>query len=363
MNMLHKILVDFGLNPAEYEVITFGSGLINHTYKVSGKNEAYILQQLNHDIFKSPTTVIENLTLIQQYLKKNYPEYLFAEIMPAKTGDFLILSASGKYYRLFPFISGSCTINYVTDEKEAYEAARQFGKFTFLLKDFDVKSLKCTLDDFHNLQLRFEQFKNALNDAKTARIDLASEEIKEVYRHIDILQAYNLLIEKKQIPIRVIHHDTKISNVLFDDEQNGLCVIDMDTVMPGYFLSDVGDMMRTYLSAANEEETDFSKIIVRKDIFAAICSGYMSAIGNELTELEKQSFIFSGELMIYMQAIRFLTDFLNDDRYYQAKYELHNLNRAKNQFRLLKEYLAAGDDLCRLQLKIENEMTGSIQGS
>ena len=179
----------------------------------------------------------------------------------------------------------------------------------------------------------------------------------KLYKHEHILQTYTHLVTDSGMPLRVIHHDTKISNILFDDQQNGLCVIDLDTVMPGYYLSDVGDMMRTYLSPANEEEADFSKIHIRENFFSAVCKGYLSEMGNVLSETEKKYFIFSGELMIYMQAIRFLTDFLNNDVYYGTKYPGHNLNRARNQFTLLNKYIAAEEKFKQLIIEAERDLS------
>jgi len=352
--MLDTILTNFGLNPREYNVQFFGSGLINHTLKVSGNGEDYILQQINSNIFKSPERIANNLALLQAYFKENYPGYLFVGTLPALSGEYLEKSGND-YYRLFPFIKGSQTINFITDAKEAYEAAKQFGKFSYLLNDFDVSALEYTLTDFHNLRLRFTQFEEAVKNATKERLHDAATEVREAYKYNYILQTYNQLVDNKQIPVRVIHHDTKISNVLFDDQQNGLCVIDLDTVMPGYYLSDVGDMMRTYLSPANEEETDLSKIHIRENVFNAICQGYLSEMGSVLTEKEKQYFIYSGEMMIYMQAIRFLTDFLNNDVYYGSKYPGHNLTRAKNQFKLLNEYTKAEAKLKQLIANAEKE--------
>jgi thiamine kinase-like enzyme len=143
----------------------------------------------------------------------------------------------------------------------------------------------------------------------------------------------------------VTHHDTKISNVLFDDQDNGLCVIDLDTVMPGYFISDVGDMMRTYLSPVNEEEKDLSKIIIRNEYFKAITDGYLSEMSAELTEKEKEHFVYAGKFMIYMQALRFITDHLNNDHYYGAAYEGHNFVRANNQAVLLQKLSEKEDEL------------------
>ena len=353
--MLDTILNSFGLNPSEYQIRSFGSGLINQTLRVSGNGGDYILQYINSNVFKQPEQIAKNLALLQAYFKKSEPGYLFVGPLPALNGDYLVKSEND-YYRLFPFVKGSQTINFITDTKEAFEAARQFGKFTHLLNNFEANALEYTLPDFHNLKLRFTQFEDALKNATKQRLNEAAAETGEVYKHNYILQTYNRLVDNKEIPVRVIHHDTKISNVLFDDQQNGLCVIDLDTVMPGYYLSDVGDMMRTYLSPANEEETDLSKIHIRERVFNAICQGYFSEMGSVLTEKEKLYFIYSGEMMIYMQALRFLTDFLNNDVYYGSKYPGHNLTRAKNQFKLLNEYVKAEGKFKQLMANTQKEI-------
>jgi Ser/Thr protein kinase RdoA (MazF antagonist) len=356
--MLNKVLYNFRLNPSDCKIQPFGSGLINHTFKISGnEGDAYILQQINGNVFKSPEQIAQNLALLQSYFTKTNPGYLFVAPLPTISGQFLYKTKAGEFYRLLPFIKGSQTHNVINEEKEAFEAAKQFGKFTFLLKDFEIDTLEYTLPDFHNLKLRFEQFSDALQNAQHARLERTLDEVKEVYLYHYILQTYNQLIDDKEIQLRVIHHDTKISNVLFDDQQNGLCVIDLDTVMPGYYLSDVGDMMRTYLSPANEEETDLSKIGIREDFFIAIYKGYMAEMGKALTETEKKHFIFSGKLMIYMQAIRFLTDFLNNDIYYETKYPDHNLIRAKNQFKLLEEYVKAEEKFSLLITKAQETVS------
>jgi len=336
--MFDDILISFGLNVANYEVQPFGSGLINHTYKLKGHSDAYILQQINTSVFKNPDYIANNLELVKTYLNKHNPSYLFVAPLKTTNGMFMVQSAAGDFYRLFPFIDGSHAVNFLQDKQEACEAAVQFGRFTRLLKGFDIRQLQYTLPDFHNLKLRFDQFEEASKNAFPVKLEEAATEIKEVYNQYPILQTYNQLISNNEIPLRAIHHDTKINNVLFDSQNHALCLVDLDTVMPGYYLSDVGDMMRTYLSPANEEETNLDKIHIREDFFRAIYKGYMSEMGNILTETEKQLFIFSGKLMIYMQALRFLTDFLNNDSYYGAQYPGHNLIRAKNQFKLLAEY-------------------------
>ena len=252
-----------------------------------------------------------------------------------------------------PFIKGSHTISVVSSPDQAFEAAFQFGKFTRLLSGFDAGKLHATIPDFHNLTLRYQQFEEALKHGNAARVKQSKTTIDEIRSHLHILTSFEKIRKSPLVKQRVMHHDTKISNVLFDDSGKGICVIDLDTVMPGYFISDVGDMMRTYLSPANEEEKDFNKIEVRDDFFGAIVHGYLSNMGDELTAEEKGLILYAGLFLIYMQAIRFLADHLNDDCYYGAGYTDHNLVRAQNQLSLLKKL---EEKSARLQEIITNEL-------
>lgn len=336
--MIDSVLNQFGLNTEYCVVQQFDSGLINKTWKVSTKDKNYILQKINDRVFKRPEDIDKNLVNLKNFLNSHHPDYLFLAPLTATDGRSLIKNSEG-YFRLFDFVNGSHTINYVKTCDEAYEAARQFGKFSRLLSDFNADELAYTLPDFHNLTLRYEQFIEACAHASEERLDKAQAEIDFIRANDGIVNTYNNIRANGSIPHRVVHHDTKISNVLFDQHEKGLCVIDLDTVMPGFYISDVGDMMRTYLSPANEEETDLSKIHIRKDFFKSIYMGYLSEMGPVLSEAEKQLFIYSGEFIIYMQAIRFLSDYLNNDIYYGARYPNHNLNRAMNQITLLKEYV------------------------
>lgn len=340
-NMIDYVLISYGLSLIGSKIAPYGSGLINHTYKLTANNQNYILQEINTNIFKAPYHIVNNLALIGTYISETAPGYLFVAPLKSLNGDFIVKAATGGHYRLFPFVQGSHSVDVLKNEKEAYEAAKEFGKFTYLLKDFDIGLLEYPLQNFHDLPLRFDQFRIAVKNTDTARQEQATAEVNEVYKHQHILETYNQLITGQEIPMRVVHHDTKISNILFDDQQNALCLVDLDTVMPGYYLSDVGDMMRTYLSPANEEEKDLDKVYIRADFFRAIYTGYLSEMGTILTKTENEHFIFSGKMIIYMQALRFLTDFLNNDIYYGAKYPGHNLLRAKNQFKLLNEYINA----------------------
>ena len=338
--MLPDILSAYGLHPDENLIEPFGSGLINHTWKVTGDTGTFILQQINKNIFKHPHAIADNLLLLDEYFNQNAPGYIFPAPLATTHGRHLV-QVDGEFYRLLPFVKKSHTVNAIDAPAQAYEAARQFGKFSRLLHDFDASHLKYTLPDFHNLNLRVEQFNTALQNATSDRLSQTLEEVKAIQANADIADTYRQLVQGKQIPLRVIHHDTKINNVLFDDNHKGLCVIDLDTVMPGYYISDVGDMMRTYLSAANEEEQDLEKVQVSTDNFGAIHRGYMNQMGDVLTAYEKSLFIYSGKFMIYMQALRFLTDYLNGDVYYHTQYPGHNLKRAQNQLTLLNRYLQA----------------------
>jgi Ser/Thr protein kinase RdoA (MazF antagonist) len=334
--MISSVLAEYGLDHKEIIVETLTSGLINRTWKVTKGNQSFILQKINHHVFKKPMELADNIRMIDQYLMEHSPSYLFVSPIKSVQQKELVHDAHEGYFRLFPFVAGSHTIDVVSSPEQAYEASLQFGKFTKLLSKFNADKLHITIPDFHNLTLRYHQFEDSLKNGNAERIKQSAEFIAEIKKHYHIVDAYEKVKVDSQIRHRVTHHDTKISNVLFNDQSKGLCVIDLDTVMPGYFISDVGDMMRTYLSPANEEEKDFCKIEVREDFFRAIVQGYLSCMHDELTSIEKQLILYAGSFLIYMQTLRFLTDYFNNDSYYGARYEEQNFVRAVNQLSLLK---------------------------
>ena len=208
-----------------------------------------------------------------------------------------------------------------------------------MLNGFPVDDLKVTIPDFHNLTLRYQQFLQSLQAGNAARIENAKTEIEWLKEQDYIVRKFDSMKQNPDFRLRVTHHDTKISNVLFDEQDKGVCVIDLDTVMPGYFISDVGDMMRTCLSPVSEEEKDFSKIEIREEYYKAIVEGYLEGMENELSASEKNAFFDAACYLVYMQALRFIADHLNNDQYYGAKYEGHNFVRGTNQIALLKKLL------------------------
>jgi Ser/Thr protein kinase RdoA (MazF antagonist) len=334
--MIDKVLEEFGIKNDSITSSPIYQGLINNTWKVAANGQMYIIQKVNAAVFKHPHDIAHNVEAIGNYLQHTHPTYLFTAPVKTATNKIIII-LNNAYFRVFHFIKNSHSINIVTTASQAYEAAKQFANFTAMLSGFNAHQLKVTIPSFHNLALRYQQFEDALKAGNAARIYEARETIKYLKEFSYIVDDYKKITSNPEFKIRVTHHDTKISNVLFDNNEKGLCVIDLDTVMPGYFISDLGDMMRTYLSPVSEEEKDFSKIEIRENIYEAIINGYLSKMGNELTQTEKEYIPYAGKFMIYMQALRFIADYLNNDSYYGAAYTGHNFVRGKNQLILLQK--------------------------
>jgi Ser/Thr protein kinase RdoA (MazF antagonist) len=336
--MFEQVLSSYGIN-TQAIIKPHGSGLIHNTWKIFDHSKDYILQKINHGVFKEPQYIAQNIRIIASWLQKNHPEYFFVAPVETKNDGSLLHIPGQGYFRLFPFVKDSHTCDVVQFPQQAFEAARQFGLFTQMLKDFPIEDLKITLPNFHNLSYRYSQFENSTLRGNPSRIEESKKDIDYLHSQNHIVSIYQEIATNKDFKLRVTHHDTKISNVLFDKNGKGICVIDLDTVMPGYFISDVGDMMRTYLSPVSEEEKNFEKISIREDYFQAIAKGYLKEMGAELNPVEIHHFVYAGIFMIYMQALRFLTDYLENDKYYGASYEGHNYIRAGNQVTLLKRLL------------------------
>lgn len=351
LQFLQPVLQAFGINKTELRIEPFGTGLINHTWKIHAPDTPYILQRINHAIFSQPQDIAYNVRQIANYLALHSPAYLFITPVAANNnGDLVHIDKEG-YFRLFPFVNNSCTKNVVETPQQAYEAAAQFGKFTRLLSGFNADQLKVTIPHFHNLTLRYGQFLAAIENGNSERVTESQRLIHHLKNESGIVKEYEAIKANPQFKIRVTHHDTKISNVLFDAADKGICVIDLDTTMPGYFISDVGDMMRTYVCPVSEEEEDVDKICIRDEFYKAIVEGYYGEMKDELTPVEKNCFFYAGKFMIYMQALRFLTDYLNNDIYYSSSYPKQNFIRAANQSVLLQRFLEKEEILSHITQK------------
>lgn len=339
MGIPQQVLAAYGLTGPDTVIKAFGTGLINHTWTVEQQGKKYILQRINTNVFTRPEAIADNISRIAAYLAEHAPDYFFVAPVVARNGQQLITieGHDGGSFRLFPFVPGSHSKAVATSAEQAFEAARQFGRFTRLLSGFDASSLHTTIPGFHDLSLRYRQFLQALETGNPDRIRESAELIHYLKATSHLVDRYVAIQQDAHFKIRVTHHDTKISNVLFNDADKALCVIDLDTVMPGYFISDVGDMMRTYLPTVSEEEKNLSLMDVREDMYHAIVDGYQQEMGEELSAQEKQAFFYAGQFMIYMQAIRFLADHINNDIYYGARYPGQNYVRASNQVVLLQK--------------------------
>lgn len=356
--MLEEVLSEYNLD-VNAVVTPFGTGLINRTWLVVVNRENFILQKVNDKVFPVPENIADNINLISNYLEQNHPDYFFVSPVKTKKKKAMIGDRRKGFYRLFPFVRNSKTYDVVQSPEQAFEASRQFGLFTQSLSGLPLEYLKITLPGFHDLSNRYKQFEQAITHGNSERIRETKNEIAFLTNNAAIVSEFEKIKSSSSFKKRVTHHDTKISNVLFDEQNKSICVIDLDTVMPGYFISDVGDMLRTYLSPVSEEEKDFLKIEIREEYFSAILDGYLSQTSALLSNDEVHHFVYAGMFMIYMQAIRFLTDYLNNDCYYGAAYEEHNYVRAKNQITLLKRLQEKETVLNELVTKCSSGILGT----
>lgn len=319
------ILEKFSIDPSAV-VKPIGNGHINKTFKVDTKEESYILQRINNKVFTKPEIISSNLELAREHLAINHPDYLF--IAPLHK---LVYDEEGYPWRIYPYIENTYTIDEVSNVDQAYKAAKAFGKFGRLMEGADLSKFKPTIERFHDLALRYQQFESALASTTTGLKKSAASEIEAAIKNKTIVDQYNELINSKTLKPGIFHNDTKINNILFDQQGSAVAVIDLDTVMEGYFIYDLGDLVRTMVSPVSEEEKDLEKIVVRKEFYSAMIEGYLSEM-----PVDKSLAPFAGIMMTYIMAIRFLADYLRGNTYYHTTYPDQNLVRAKNQLRLIE---------------------------
>ncbi|MFZ1311408.1 MAG: phosphotransferase [Chitinophagaceae bacterium] len=323
----------------EFIVEPVTNGLINQSFKITCNNTggSFLLQQINHHVFTRPEKVQQNYMLLWKYLREKDIPFIIPEPKHFINDKTFFRDGQNNYWRVFEFISGTKTLNIADNISQAKGVANIFAGFTACFSKFDSNQLHITIPDFHNLSLRFRQFTQSLSNGLNERIRKSQQLIDDLNLRERYVNFYETIIESDEFRLRVMHHDAKISNVLFDTASEKLiCPVDFDTVMPGYFFSDLGDMIRSMACSENENSNRYEELNIRKDFYDAIVSGYTEVLNGQLTFSEKKYIHLSGLLMIYMQALRFLTDYLNGDIYYRISYPEHNFDRATNQVILLK---------------------------
>jgi hypothetical protein len=346
-----KIICDaYGIALNGHDCAPFGSGLINTTYLLKDRHglDDWILQQVNTAVFKRPELIAYNNYLAAEHLRVHHPGYLFMSGRRTLQGKDLFLDRQIGAWRVFPYMQNSVSYNGAVTPAQAFSAAQQFGRLTHYLDGVYVGAFKVILPDFHNLSKRYQRFRSALEVARKERLAQAALQCEAVIAQEHIVSEFNEIMADPAVSTRITHNDTKVNNVLFDRTTGkAMCVVDLDTLMPGKALFDLGDMIRTFICAAPEDDPDPAHTSIDAEVFARLVEGWCSEMGSLLTATEKSLMYWSGQMLMYEQAVRFLTDFLENDVYYRIDRPLHNLDRTKNQLHLLSAYTASGPDLER----------------
>jgi hypothetical protein len=345
---LKEIIQHFQLEGEFLDAFLYGSGHIHDTYASRFKTQEgivrYIHQWINHDVFKEPEKVMENIERVTRYARERIlaaggdPLRETLNLIPAVDGNSFYKTPEGNYWRSYVFIEGARTFDKVESVKQVYNAAKAFGIFQKMLSGLPGGRLHETIPNFHHTRKRFEAFleaatKDVKNRARRvkAEIDFVLERERDVSIIVDMLA-------QEKIPERVTHNDTKLNNVMIDDKTGeGICVIDLDTVMPGSALYDFGDAVRIGASSAAEDEQDLSKVGVDLAMFDCLANGYLDAARDILTPTEMEFLAFSAKLLTFECGVRFLTDYLAGDVYFKIHRESHNLDRCRTQFKMVAE--------------------------
>ena len=339
---VRAVALHFQISGQFLEAAPYGSGHINDTYCVvfnqGGTSVRYIFQRINHLIFKNPVMLMENIQRVTAHLaKKSTGKSDQARrgltLIPARDGKPYYCDEQGNHWRVYIFVENARTFDAVESTQQAFQAAKAFGQFQKLLADLPAPRLHDTIPHFHHTPKRFAALEKAIEADVANRAKLAKPEIESALRHKTICS----VLLYANLPERVTHNDTKFNNVMLDDATGeGICVIDLDTVMPGLALYDFGDMVRTTTSPTKEDECDLSKVTMQFSMFEALARGYLSSAAEFLTPAEKKFLSFSGKLITFEIGIRFLTDFLAGDTYFKVHRDGHNLDRCRTQFKLVE---------------------------
>jgi aminoglycoside phosphotransferase (APT) family kinase protein len=327
---------------------TFKIGHINETYSATydqgGMRVRYIHQKINKRVFKEPPAVMKNLVRVTTHIRNKLEAQEASDItrrslivIPTRDGQAYYYNGDGEYWRTFVFVEGVQTFEAVQSPRQAYEAGRAFGEFQLHLVDLPGERLLETIPDFHNTRKRFAALQEAVEKDHYNRAREARPEIEFALSREPMVDVILNAMAKGAIPERITHNDTKFNNVMLDTKTGqAMCVVDLDTVMPGCALYDFGDMVRTTTSPTLEDERDLSKVKMQMPMFKKLAEGYLSTAGLFLTKAERSLIAFSGKLITFEIGLRFLTDFLSGDTYFRIHRPGHNLDRCRTQFSLVK---------------------------
>jgi thiamine kinase-like enzyme len=347
VQIAHEVLAAFGNyepglpdhSPGEISIEPVPGGLINHSYKICSQyKEPFLLQCINKHVFADPAAVQENYINIWEYAQFEFTGLRLPDPRYCGKTITLYVDENENYWRAFEFIEDTKMLTTAIKKEQAAATARTFAKFTATFDDFNVRLLKKVIPGFHNLKARYEQLEEAMNGERYERMGKAWHLVDELKKRERYIHFYDIITESpREFPLRVMHHDAKISNVLFS-KRNGrvICPVDFDTVMPGHFFSDLGDMIRSMSCSRDENSLEYDRMYIRKSFYESILGAYLAVMKKQLTKPENKYIHYAGLLMTYMQGMRFLTDYLEGDAYYKIDYPEQNLDRAMNQVTLLK---------------------------
>lgn len=341
----------------------FGNGHINDTYLLTFEigdmgTVDVILQRMNREVFKKPVELMENIAGVTAYLREKIianggdPERETLNIIPAKDGKAYYADSEGEYWRAYKFITNATSYDQVEKPEDFYESAVAFGNFQRLLADYPAETLHETIKGFHDTKARLQVFMDAAAKDVCGRAAHVQKEIEFVLEHEDTANVFGDLLEKGEIPLRVTHNDTKLNNIMIDNAtRKGICVIDLDTVMPGLAMNDFGDSIRFGASTAAEDETDLAKVSCSMELFEIYVKGFLEGCAGSLTQREIELLPMGAKVMTYECGMRFLTDYLEGDHYFKISRENHNLDRARTQFKLVADMEDKWETMCDIVRK------------
>jgi serine/threonine protein kinase len=343
MKDLASITSHFSTEGTADTIEPIGNGLINDSYKVTTKEKDspdYVLQRINHTIFQNVDLLQNNIEAVTAHIRKKLIQRGEQDIdrkvltfIPATDGKRYWFDGEN-YWRMMKFIPDAVTYETVNPHY-SYCAGLAFGDFQAMLIDIPVQ-LGDTIPNFHNMEFRLKQLREAVRDNIAGRLSEVQYYVDEMEKRAGEMCKAERLHREGKLPKRISHCDTKVNNMMFDNEGNVLCVIDLDTVMPSFIFSDYGDFLRTAANTGNENDQDLSLVGFNMEIFKAFTKGYLESAKSFLTPVEKENLSYAAALFPYMQCVRFLADYINGDSYYKIKYPEHNLVRTKTQFKLLQ---------------------------